>query len=109
MATSAAFVAAAVARTRREICDHLEAAGAFAPGQAVSYMPPRQMHERQLARLVAEGVVRDTGGGRYWLDREELALAKARRARGLTIGIAILAGVGFALLVVSVARALAGS
>jgi hypothetical protein len=80
MATSAgAVAAAAVARARREIRDHFEAAEAFDAAHAVSYEPPNRMHARQFDLLVGRGILRGTGDGRYWLDRDEERREEERR------------------------------
>jgi hypothetical protein len=81
MATSAgAVAAAAVARARREIRDHFEAAEAFDAAHAVSYEPPNRMHARQFDLLVGRGILRGTGDGRrYWLDRDEEQREEQRR------------------------------
>ena len=109
MATTAAFVAAAAARARREICDGLEQAGAVDGARAMPYEPTSKMQERQLVRLIDDGVVRQAGEGRYWLDRQALAAETAGRARGMKFGIALLAGVGVIVLALAVVRALLGS
>ena len=85
MATSAATVAAAaVARARREIREHFESRNTFDPGHAVAYDPPRQMYQRQFDALIGRGILRGTGDGRYWLDREA-ALREDERRRAAAI------------------------
>lgn len=84
MATTAATVAAAmVARARREVREHFEKQDAFDPGHAVAYDPPDSMHERQFDMLVGRGILRDTGDGRYWIDREALRLEEERRKEAM--------------------------
>lgn len=77
---AAAVIAAAVARARREIREYFEEAGAFSPTNAVQYEPPDRIHERQFELLVGRGIVRDSGDGRYWIDREAIRLEDERRA-----------------------------
>jgi hypothetical protein len=79
MATSAAAVAAAVARARREVYAHFESQDAFDPQHAVAFDPPRRLEEKQLERLIGRGVVKQTMEGRFWLDREAYRLEEQRR------------------------------
>lgn len=84
MATSAATVAAAiVARARREVREHFEARNAFSAAQAVDYDPPDRMHERQFDLLVGRGILRSTGDGRHWIDREAARREEEQRRQAL--------------------------
>ena len=106
MATSAgAVVAAAVARARREVREHFENAGAFNPESAVVYEPPSHLHERQFELLVGQGILKETGAGRFWIDREAVELEAQRRMRALKVllviilvGLVIAAGISSALI-----------
>jgi hypothetical protein len=71
MATSAATVVAAMAaRARREVRHYFDERSAFDPAHAIEYDPPSPMHRRQLGVLIGRAIVRETGDGRYWFDRE---------------------------------------
>ncbi len=106
MATSAAAaVAAAVGRARREVREHFEDAGAFSADRAVLYDPPTNLHEKQLQLLVARGILRATGTGRFWIDRQAVGLEADQRRRALKMllfiilaGIVVAVGVSVALL-----------
>jgi hypothetical protein len=105
MATSAATaIAAMVARARREVREHFDESNAFDPAHAVTYDPPDRMHERQLERLVGRGILRETGGARYWMDREALRLDEERRRRaGFTVLTIIAIGIAIAIGVAAIA------
>lgn len=79
MATSAAAIAAAVARARREVRGYFEEHRAFDPAHAVLFDPPKRLHEKQLDQLVGRGIVKETMDGRYWFDREAYRLEVERR------------------------------
>ena len=80
MATSATTVIAAMAaRARREVLEHFEERNAFEPPNAVAYDPPDPMHQRQFDHLIGLGILRDTGTGGYWIDREAVRLEEERR------------------------------
>jgi hypothetical protein len=66
---AATGAAAFVVRVQREIQQHFADKGAFAPDGAIAYEAPDPMHRHQLAVLVRRGILRDTGDGRYWIDR----------------------------------------
>ena len=80
MASTAAAVAAAVARARREVRGYFEEHGAFDPAHAVQFDPPKRLHEKQLERMIGRGVVKETMDGRYWFDRAADRLEQERRA-----------------------------
>ena len=109
MATSATMIAAAVARARREICDQLADARASDPANAVPYQPANGLQERQLARLIDDGIVRESGDGRYWLDAAGLEREAAQRVARIKWGLTLLAGVGVIALVLALAGAVLGS
>jgi len=87
MATSAATVAAAVvAKARREIREHFERNDAFAAERAVAYDPPDRVHRLQFEALVGRGILRPTGTGTYWFDRDaERAETERQRAAGILV------------------------
>jgi len=87
MATSASTVAAAVvARARREIREHFERNDAFSVERAVAYDPPDRVHRLQFEALVGRAILRPTGNGTYWFDREaERAVEERQRAAGILI------------------------
>ena len=86
MATSgAAAVAAAVGRARREVREHFGEAGAFDPGKALSYEPPSYLHKRQLELLIGQGILRETGDGRYWIDPSAVMREAAERRSALKV------------------------
>jgi hypothetical protein len=94
MATTAAHVAAAMsAKARREVRTHFDKNDAFDPAHAVAYDPPTQFHRRQVGSLVGRGILRDTGDGRYWLDRdaERLEAERQRAAAILLLKIVLVA------------------
>lgn len=99
MATGgAAAVAAAVARARRQVEEHFSEAGAFDPMHAVGYDPPDHLHARQFEMLVGRGIVRETGEGRYWVDRDAMRVENQRRMAALRIVfVIIIAGLVAAL------------
>ena len=80
MASTAAAVAAAVARARREVRGYFEEHGAFDPAHAVPFDPPKRLHEKQLERMIGRGVLKETIDGRYWFDRAAYRLEQERRA-----------------------------
>ena len=103
MATSAATIAAAiVARARREVREHFENQDAFDPDHAVGYEPPDRMHERQFELLVGRGILRETGDGRYWIDRAAMRLEDERRKAAMKVAL-MLIGIGVLIAVGAVA------
>ena len=65
MATAAA---ALVARARREIQHHFFSHDAVRPDRAVPFDPGNGIERRQFDLLLRRGVIRETDGGKYWLD-----------------------------------------
>lgn len=96
------------ARARREVLAFLTDREAFDPARAVPFDFPSELHRRQLGNLVGRGIVRDTGDGRYWIDRAAVALDEQRRrdaARLLLKIVLVAAAVAIAAgLVLSLAR-----
>jgi hypothetical protein len=103
MATSAAAVAAAVARARREVFAYFEEHRAFDSQHAVAFDPPRHLQEKQLERLIGRGVVKPTMEGLFWLDREAYRLEEQRRVAAAKRMLLVIAGVfGLALAIASI-------
>jgi hypothetical protein len=99
MATTAAAVAAAVARARREVRGYFEEHGAFDPAHAVQFDPPKRLHEKQLEQLIGRGIIKETMEGRYWFDREAYRLEQERRAaaaKQMMVVIAVVAALAVA-------------
>ncbi|HEX5239128.1 MAG TPA: hypothetical protein VFW39_11785 [Sphingomicrobium sp.] len=107
MASSAATVAAAmVARARREVREHFEKHDAFDPGHAVTYDPPDRMHQRQFELLIGRGILRETGDGRYWIDREAVRLEDERRKAALKVVLLLLlVGLAVGVAIAAIANA----
>lgn len=107
MATTASTVIAAMAaRARREVYEHFEKRNAFDPRSAVPYDPPDRLHRRHFEHLIGCGVLRETGAGRYWIDREaEKREEERRRAAAFLIFKVIL--IAFALSIAGVAIVIA--
>lgn len=104
MATSAAAaVAAAAGRARRQIRDHFEHAGALSREHAVSYEAPSRLYRRQFENLIGQGILKATGTGLFWMDRQAVELQAAKRRRRLKILLVII----LASLVVATAISLA--
>jgi hypothetical protein len=99
MATSATTVIAAMAaRARREVREHFERGNAFDRAHAAAYEPPDSLHRRQFDYLIGRGILRDTGDGRYWIDREAEKLEEERRRSSALLVLKIVL-VGFAVAV----------
>jgi hypothetical protein len=99
MATSATTVIAAmVAKARREVREHFDQRNAFDPNHAAAYDPPDSMHRRQFDHLVGRSILRSTGDGRYWIDREaEKIEEERRRAAAILVLKIILAAVALVI------------
>ena len=105
MATSAAAIAVAVARARREVCGYFEEHGAFDPEHAVPFDPARRLHQNRLEQLLGRGIVKQTMEGRYWVDRAAYRLDEERRAAAAAVVLALGLALGLAIIaVVSVWR-----
>jgi hypothetical protein len=83
---NAAPIAAAVARTYREIVGEFRKAGAVRPEKAM-ILPSRGGHlwQRCLDRLIEAGAVRQAGGGLYLDEEAYSAFLSQRRVRVLVI------------------------
>jgi hypothetical protein len=108
MATSATtIIAAMAAKARREVRRHFEQKNAFDPRHAAAYDPPDSMHRRQFEHMIGRGILRDTGDGLYWIDREaERIEQERRRAAALLVMKIILVGIALAVAGVGIATAL---
>jgi hypothetical protein len=75
-----------VAKARRRVAADLQVQDATAPERAVAYEPTGGLiGRRTFERMRAAGAVVDAGGGRVWLDREQLdaLMARVRRRVGV--------------------------
>lgn len=81
---------AAARAAQRHVLERLRSDGAISPqsAQALDGLSGRQ--ERQLARLVDLGMVRQTNPGAYYIDEDAVAQDESRRMRILVIVLAIL-------------------
>jgi len=105
MATSAAAIAVAVARARREVCGYFEEHGAFDPEHAVPFDPARRLHQKRLEQLLGRGIVKLAMEGRYWVIRAAYRLDEERRAAAAAVVLALGLALGLAIIaVVSVWR-----
>lgn len=103
MATSAStIVAAMAAKARREVREHFEQENAFAPTDAAPYEPPSAMHRRQFEHLVGRGILRDTGRGRYWIDRDADRREQERQRAAAILAFKIIL-IGFAIAIAAAA------
>jgi hypothetical protein len=82
----APIVAAAVARTYREIVGEFRQAGAVRPEKAM-ILPSRSGHlwKKCLDRLIEAGAVREAGGGLYLDEEAYSAFLSQRKVRVLVI------------------------
>ena len=95
-ANAAPVIVAAINRARRQISGHFMHHRAIAPGDAVDFVPDRPIVKRQFEKMLARGVVKQAGAGRYWLDIDAYNADIARRRGRLVpvvIALAILAAV----------------
>jgi hypothetical protein len=96
----ATAVAAIMAKARREVEDVFHDKKAFSPDHAMAFEPRDHVQSRFLDQLIAEGVVREAGPGRYWMDLD--AFERMRRKRLISVlwimglFLVVLIGVGIA-------------
>src|SRR5438270_14001261 len=91
MATSAAAaIAAAAARARRETFEHFDDVGAINSGRAIRYQPPSHLHERQFELLIGQGILKETGVGRFWIDSAAVRMEAEQRRHALKILLVII-------------------
>lgn len=76
-------IAAMVMRARRKIAGHFFVHHATAAEDAVAFVPQRPIMRRQFEQMQARGVIRDAGGGKYWLDTAAYQAESDRRRRRL--------------------------
>ena len=62
------MIAAMIVRARRRIADHFYVQHAIGAEDAVAFVPQSRIERGQFERMLARGVVRQAGEGRYWLD-----------------------------------------
>ncbi|WP_300973620.1 hypothetical protein [Sphingomonas sp. LHG3406-1] len=98
-AINAALIAAAQqqAASARLITDPLKKARATNSRAAIPLDLSAKGTKEMLDYLVKRGDVRDSGGGRYWIDEEAIARSKASATRFSLILIVFLLSVGASL------------
>ena len=62
------IIAGLAARARRRIASHFLFHHAIDAEDAVTYVPQSAIERRQFERMQRKGVIREAGGGRYWID-----------------------------------------
>jgi hypothetical protein len=79
----ATAVAALMAKARREVEDLFYDNEAFSPDRAVGFEPRDHVQRRFLDQLIGEGIVREAGPDRYWMDLD--AYEQMRRKRLISV------------------------
>jgi hypothetical protein len=105
-AINAALIAAAAeqqALTAKAILDPLKEAGAFTARKAITLDLSAKGTDKLLAQLVKRGHVRESGAGRYWLDREEVERSKAAAGRAGWIITAVMLSITASLIALAAA------
>ena len=74
-------IAAMVMRARRKIASHFFVHHAVSAEDAVAFVPDRLIMRHQFEKMQTRGVVRDAGGGKYWLDTAAYQADIDRRRR----------------------------
>ncbi|RYY28990.1 MAG: hypothetical protein EOP62_01345 [Sphingomonadales bacterium] len=97
-ASPAPAIAAMIVRARRKIAGHFFVHHATSADDAVAFVPQRAIMRRQFEKMQARGVIRDAGGGKYWLDTAAYQADIDRRRRKL-IPIVILLCVAAAVVI----------
>jgi hypothetical protein len=85
-----AAVVAIIAAARRRVLQSFRAAGATAPNRAQSIHEFDRQAQRQLRLLVAQGVVRESEPGRFYLDEPRLFAWQRRQRRLAFVVLAVL-------------------
>lgn len=88
----ASGAAAALARARRDIQHEFFSRDAVRADRAIAFDPSRHIQRRVFERWQRAGVIREEGGGRYWLD--VIAYDIDQRRRYARIRLALLAVLG---------------
>src|SRR6188768_4331951 len=102
IASPAPTIAAMIVRARRKIAAYFFVEHAVSAEEAVAYVPQRPIERREFARMQKRGVIRDAGGGKYWLDTAAYQADSDRRRRILVPVVIVL------VVVAAVALMLAG-
>jgi hypothetical protein len=74
-------IGALIARARRQITSHFLVHHATSAEDAVAFVPQRLVVARQFERMQARGIVREAGGGRFWIDTAAYQADNDRRRR----------------------------
>lgn len=90
---------AAVMQARRKIAGHFFVHHAVSAEDAVAYVPQRPIMRSQFQHLLSRGVIRDAGGGRYWLDTAAYQTDIERRRRIMVaVVIVLVVALAFAIM-----------
>ena len=89
-------IAAMIVRARRKIASYFFVQHAVSAEEAVAYVPQRPIERREFERLRGRGVIRDAGGGKYWLDTVAYQ-ADADRRRAILVPVVIVLAIAAAL------------
>lgn len=84
-------IAAMIVRARRRIAAYFFVEHAVSAEEAVAYVPQRPIERREFERMQKRGVIRDAGGGKYWLDTAAYQADADRRRRILVPLVIVLA------------------
>ena len=84
-------IAAMIVRARRRIAAYFFVEHAVSAEEAVAYVPQRPIERREFERMRKRGVIRDAGGGKYWLDTAAYQADAERRGRALVPVVIVLA------------------
>lgn len=102
-AITAAILAASQQQSADEVMGPLKARKAFGPTRAIALHVTDKAQRKQLDQLLAAGVVRPVGSGRYYLDRDRQK--EHHREAGWVILVVIFAGLSILASVIAVAAA----
>ena len=80
-------IPALLMKSRRNVVDHFNRAGATSAETAVTYIPNRQRDRDALAYLTRRGIVSLADGGRYWVDTD--AASKWEKGNKTKMAVAI--------------------
>jgi hypothetical protein len=89
-------VAAMIVRARRRIAAYFFVEHAVSADEAVPYLPQHRIERHEFARMQKRGVIRDAGGGKYWLDTAAYQ-AEADRRRRILVPLVIVLAVAVAV------------
>eukprot|EP00918_Siedleckia_nematoides_P009203 GHVU01020117.1.p1 GENE.GHVU01020117.1~~GHVU01020117.1.p1 ORF type:complete len:108 (-),score=25.87 GHVU01020117.1:257-580(-) len=102
-AITAALIAASQQQAADQVMAPLKARGAFGPKRAIALNVTDKAQRKQLDQLLASGVVRPVGTGRYYLDRDRQK--EHQREAGWVIMVVVFAGLSILASVIAVAAA----